>query len=72
MPFNRNTWGVWAVGDCAGSPHFTHISEDDFASIRPPDVPETTITATRTKRGLSIRSRVIVEQLPSMRLENEK
>jgi pyruvate/2-oxoglutarate dehydrogenase complex dihydrolipoamide dehydrogenase (E3) component len=22
--------GVWAVGDCAGSPHFTHISENDF------------------------------------------
>jgi len=21
---------VWAVGDCAGSPHFTHISVDDF------------------------------------------
>ncbi len=21
---------VWAVGDCAGSPHFTHISENDF------------------------------------------
>ena len=24
---------VWAVGDCAGSPHFTHISEDDFAVV---------------------------------------
>ncbi|WP_422929646.1 dihydrolipoyl dehydrogenase family protein [Singulisphaera sp. PoT] len=22
--------GVWAAGDCAGSPHFTHIGEDDF------------------------------------------
>jgi pyruvate/2-oxoglutarate dehydrogenase complex dihydrolipoamide dehydrogenase (E3) component len=22
--------GVWAVGEVAGSPHFTHISEDDF------------------------------------------
>jgi len=22
--------GVWAAGDCAGSPHFTHISENDF------------------------------------------
>ena len=22
--------GVWAVGDCAGSPQFTHISENDF------------------------------------------
>jgi len=25
--------GVWAVGDCVGSPHFTHISEDDFAVV---------------------------------------
>jgi len=25
--------GVWAVGDCAGSPHFTHISENDFAVL---------------------------------------
>jgi pyruvate/2-oxoglutarate dehydrogenase complex dihydrolipoamide dehydrogenase (E3) component len=26
--------GVWAVGECAGSPQFTHISEDDFRIIR--------------------------------------
>jgi pyruvate/2-oxoglutarate dehydrogenase complex dihydrolipoamide dehydrogenase (E3) component len=25
--------GVWAVGDCAGSPHFTHISENDFMVV---------------------------------------
>lgn len=25
---------VWAVGDCAGSPHFTHIAFDDFRVIR--------------------------------------
>ncbi len=25
--------GVWALGDCAGSPHFTHISVDDFAVV---------------------------------------
>ena len=25
---------VWAVGECAGSPQFTHISEDDFQVIR--------------------------------------
>jgi pyruvate/2-oxoglutarate dehydrogenase complex dihydrolipoamide dehydrogenase (E3) component len=25
---------VWAVGDCAGSPHFTHISENDFIIVR--------------------------------------
>ncbi|HEX4139073.1 MAG TPA: FAD-dependent oxidoreductase [Candidatus Methylacidiphilales bacterium] len=26
--------GVWAVGDCAGSPHFTHICFDDFRIVR--------------------------------------
>ena len=26
--------GVWAVGDCAGSPHFTHVAFDDFRVIR--------------------------------------
>ena len=26
--------GVWAMGDCAGSPHFTHISFDDFRTVR--------------------------------------
>jgi pyruvate/2-oxoglutarate dehydrogenase complex dihydrolipoamide dehydrogenase (E3) component len=26
--------GIWAVGDCAGSPHFTHISFDDFRIVR--------------------------------------
>ena len=26
--------GVWAVGDCAGSPHFTHIGYDDFRVVR--------------------------------------
>jgi pyruvate/2-oxoglutarate dehydrogenase complex dihydrolipoamide dehydrogenase (E3) component len=25
---------AWAVGECAGSPQFTHISEDDFRIIR--------------------------------------
>ena len=25
---------VWAVGECAGSPQFTHIAEDDFRIIR--------------------------------------
>ncbi len=25
--------GVWAVGDVAGSPHFTHISADDFRVV---------------------------------------
>jgi pyruvate/2-oxoglutarate dehydrogenase complex dihydrolipoamide dehydrogenase (E3) component len=26
--------GVWAVGDCAGSPHFTHVAYDDYRIIR--------------------------------------
>jgi len=26
--------GVWALGDCAGSPIFTHISFDDFRTVR--------------------------------------
>jgi pyruvate/2-oxoglutarate dehydrogenase complex dihydrolipoamide dehydrogenase (E3) component len=25
---------VWALGECAGSPQFTHVSEDDFRIIR--------------------------------------
>ena len=25
---------VWAVGDCAGSPYFTHIAFDDFRVVR--------------------------------------
>jgi pyruvate/2-oxoglutarate dehydrogenase complex dihydrolipoamide dehydrogenase (E3) component len=25
---------VWAIGECAGSPQFTHVSEDDFHVIR--------------------------------------
>jgi pyruvate/2-oxoglutarate dehydrogenase complex dihydrolipoamide dehydrogenase (E3) component len=25
--------GVWGIGDCAGSPHFTHISENDFQVV---------------------------------------
>ncbi len=26
--------GVWAIGECAGTPQFTHASEDDFRVIR--------------------------------------
>jgi pyruvate/2-oxoglutarate dehydrogenase complex dihydrolipoamide dehydrogenase (E3) component len=25
---------IWAIGECAGSPQFTHVSEDDFRIIR--------------------------------------
>lgn len=26
--------GAWAVGDCAGSPQFTHVASDDFHVVR--------------------------------------
>ena len=26
--------GVWAMGECAGSPHFTHVAVDDFRVVR--------------------------------------
>jgi pyruvate/2-oxoglutarate dehydrogenase complex dihydrolipoamide dehydrogenase (E3) component len=26
--------GIWAIGECAGSPQFTHVSADDFAIIK--------------------------------------
>lgn len=26
--------GVWAIGECAGSPQFTHVSYDDFRVVR--------------------------------------
>ena len=29
-----NTDGVWAIGECAGSPQFTHISVDDYRIVR--------------------------------------
>ena len=29
-----STPGVWAIGECAGSPQFTHVSLDDFRVIR--------------------------------------
>jgi pyruvate/2-oxoglutarate dehydrogenase complex dihydrolipoamide dehydrogenase (E3) component len=28
-----NAAGVWALGECAGSPQFTHVSEDDFRIV---------------------------------------
>ena len=29
-----NAPGVWAMGDCAGSPQFTHVAFDDFRVVR--------------------------------------
>lgn len=26
--------GIWAMGECAGSPHFTHVATDDFRVVR--------------------------------------
>jgi pyruvate/2-oxoglutarate dehydrogenase complex dihydrolipoamide dehydrogenase (E3) component len=37
---------VWAIGECAGSPQFTHISEDDFRVIR-----DNLAGGSRTTRG---------------------
>ena len=38
-PRQRAAWrpraaGVWAIGECAGSPQFTHVSIDDFRIVR--------------------------------------
>lgn len=38
--------GVWAIGECAGSPQFTHVSFDDFRIIR-----DNLAGASRTTRG---------------------
>jgi pyruvate/2-oxoglutarate dehydrogenase complex dihydrolipoamide dehydrogenase (E3) component len=42
---------VWAVGECAGSPQFTHISEDDFRIIR-----DNLAGGDRSTRALAFRS----------------
>ena len=41
--------GVWAMGDCAGSPYFTHISFDDFRTVR-----DNLAGATRTTKGRQV------------------
>jgi pyruvate/2-oxoglutarate dehydrogenase complex dihydrolipoamide dehydrogenase (E3) component len=43
--------GVWALGDCAGSPFFTHISFDDFRIVR-----DNLAGAHRTKTGRQVPS----------------
>jgi pyruvate/2-oxoglutarate dehydrogenase complex dihydrolipoamide dehydrogenase (E3) component len=43
--------GVWALGDCAGSPLFTHISFDDFRIVR-----DNLAGAQRTTRGRQVPS----------------
>ena len=39
--------GVWAIGDCAGSPHFTHISFDDMRVVRDNIIGKTRVTTGR-------------------------
>jgi pyruvate/2-oxoglutarate dehydrogenase complex dihydrolipoamide dehydrogenase (E3) component len=39
--------GVWAVGEVAGSPQFTHISEDDFRVVRDNLLGRTRVTTGR-------------------------
>jgi pyruvate/2-oxoglutarate dehydrogenase complex dihydrolipoamide dehydrogenase (E3) component len=41
-----NAPDVWAIGECAGSPQFTHVSFDDFRIIR-----DNLVGANRTTRG---------------------
>jgi pyruvate/2-oxoglutarate dehydrogenase complex dihydrolipoamide dehydrogenase (E3) component len=48
--------GVWAMGDCAGSPHFTHISFDDFRTVR-----DNLAGANRTTAGRQVPSCIFVD-----------
>jgi pyruvate/2-oxoglutarate dehydrogenase complex dihydrolipoamide dehydrogenase (E3) component len=48
--------GVWAMGDCAGSPHFTHISYDDFRIVR-----DNLAGANRTTAGRQVPSCTFVD-----------
>jgi pyruvate/2-oxoglutarate dehydrogenase complex dihydrolipoamide dehydrogenase (E3) component len=41
------TEGVFAVGDCAGSPHFTHVAFDDFRVVRDNLLGRTRVTTGR-------------------------
>jgi pyruvate/2-oxoglutarate dehydrogenase complex dihydrolipoamide dehydrogenase (E3) component len=48
--------GVWAMGDCAGSPHFTHISFDDFRTVR-----DNLAGANRTTTGRQVPSCTFID-----------
>jgi pyruvate/2-oxoglutarate dehydrogenase complex dihydrolipoamide dehydrogenase (E3) component len=48
--------GVWAMGDCAGSPHFTHISFDDFRTVR-----DNLAGANRTTSGRQVPSCTFID-----------
>jgi pyruvate/2-oxoglutarate dehydrogenase complex dihydrolipoamide dehydrogenase (E3) component len=47
---------VWAIGECAGSPYFTHVSEDDFNIIH-----ENLNGGSRSTRGRLIPSCVFID-----------
>jgi pyruvate/2-oxoglutarate dehydrogenase complex dihydrolipoamide dehydrogenase (E3) component len=48
--------GVWAMGDCAGSPHFTHISFNDFHIVR-----DNLAGANRTTTGRQVPSCTFID-----------
>jgi pyruvate/2-oxoglutarate dehydrogenase complex dihydrolipoamide dehydrogenase (E3) component len=48
--------GVWAIGDCAGSPYFTHASYDDFRIIR-----DNLAGANRTTKGRQMPSVTFID-----------
>jgi pyruvate/2-oxoglutarate dehydrogenase complex dihydrolipoamide dehydrogenase (E3) component len=48
--------GIWAMGDCAGSPHFTHISFDDFRIVR-----DNLAGANRTTTGRQVPSCAFID-----------
>jgi len=47
---------VWAVGECAGSPQFTHVSADDFRIVR-----ENLVGGDRTTRGRLVPYRMFTD-----------
>jgi pyruvate/2-oxoglutarate dehydrogenase complex dihydrolipoamide dehydrogenase (E3) component len=53
--------GVWAMGDCAGSPHFTHISFDDFRTVRDNIARDNLAGANRTTAGRQVPSCVFTD-----------
>jgi pyruvate/2-oxoglutarate dehydrogenase complex dihydrolipoamide dehydrogenase (E3) component len=48
--------GIWAMGECAGSPQFTHIAGDDFRVVR-----ENLRGGSRTTRGRQVPSCVFID-----------
>jgi pyruvate/2-oxoglutarate dehydrogenase complex dihydrolipoamide dehydrogenase (E3) component len=60
--------GIWAMGDCAGSPHFTHISFDDFRIVR-----DNLAGANRTTTGRQVPSCTFIDpELAQIGLSEEQ